>query len=700
MSIDAGPYATGGFAEVARVESNDRRDRSFINRELSWLSFNARVLEQAADSSLPLVERVRFLAIFSQNLDEFFQVRVAGLKDQEAARLSTPSADGRTPQEQLEEISIAATALCAKREELFFLLADQLADAGLGFVSWDQLDEFDQRWASEQFDERIFPVLTPLAVDPAHPFPYISDLSLNLAVVVVDPSDRRRLFARVKVPNSLPRYVTLPDGRLLPLEQLIAAHLSHLFPGMDVVEHQVFRVTRNADLTLEEEEADDLLAAVEMELRRRRFGGAIRLELSRSVSDEVRELLVRELDLGPLDVYETAAHIDLRGVNQLVDQCGPALLNEPWAPVVEPELAPDEDGRLDVFERLRQGDVVVQHPYSSFDSSVAELVRQAALDPAVLAIKMTLYRTSGDSPIVQSLIHAVEAGKQVAVLVELKARFDEAANISWAKRLEQAGVHVAYGLVGLKIHSKVILIVREQSDGIARYCHVGTGNYNTKTARIYEDIGLLSADPELGNDVANLFNFLTGYGREVEYKRLLVAPESLRSQLNELIDNEANSERGRIVIKTNSLVDPSIIERLYEASNRGVQIDLIVRGACCLRPGVAGQSENIRVRSVIGRFLEHSRVYVFGNADGPGEPAYFIGSADLMDRNLDRRVEALVRLTSHHERIREILEILLADQRLAWTLDADGSWTRRRVPGGIDSHLRLQELALERAQRS
>jgi polyphosphate kinase len=691
MALHLAPRAAGDLGQ----------DR-FLNRELSWLDFNARVLALAEDPAVPLLERAKFLAIFSQNLDEFFQVRVGGLKDQLAARIAQATPDGRTPSEQLADIRDKLEVLTKRQEHVFLHeVAPALGEVGIRFSAWTELDEDDRCWVDRVFEERIFPVLTPLAVDPGHPFPYISNLSLNLAVIVRDPGSGARRFARVKVPPLIARFVVMPDGeRFVPLEQVIASHLDRLFPGMEVESHYAFRVTRNADLTLEEEEADDLLAAVELELRRRRFGKAVRLEVDAEMSAETRELLRRELELGDEDVYDHVAPIDLGGLWSVHELDRPALKDPPWVPVTLPRLVSLDDERPDLFSVLRDGDLLVHHPYHAFDTSTAEFVRQAAVDPAVLAIKVTLYRTSGDSPIVHSLIRAAERGKQVAALVELKARFDEAANIEWAKALEQAGVHVVYGLVGLKIHTKTALVVRDEPDGIRRYCHVGTGNYNPRTARIYEDLGLLSCDNDLGADLTDLFNYLTGYGRDVDYRCLLVAPASLRRGVLRLIEGEAAAPEGtgRIVLKLNSLSDPGMIDALYAASRAGVEIDLVVRGICCLRPGVPGLSETIRVRSIVGRYLEHSRIYHFANGNGAGRPAYFIGSADLMPRNLDRRVEALAPVTSPElqERLREILEVNLADDTLAWSLDAEGGW--RRLDGGqAETHRRLQELALSRS---
>lgn len=687
---------------LAPVDGWDRPTTSFFNRELSWLAFNARVLRLAADPEVPLLERVRFLAIFSSNLDEFFQVRVSGLDDRVAAGITEPDHDGRTAAEQLEQIHQVVTRLCAEQQELYDTqIRPALARSGVCLLAWDDLDATDRAAMRDHFEQRVFPVLTPLAVDPGHPFPFISDLSVNLAVTMRDPDDGADRFARVKVPNTLHRWVRIGDRpRFVALEEVIAAHLDRLFPGMELREHHVFRVTRNADFTLEDEEAEDLLAAVEMELRRRRFQRVVRLEVADTMSEAIVDRLRRELDLDGEAVFRIPGPVDLGGLAAIADLDRADLRWPEWRGITEPALAPGEDESADFFRVLRAGDVLVHHPYSSFSRSVGELIHQASVDPAVLAIKLTLYRTAGDSPIIDALVQAAERNKQVAVLVELKARFDEATNIGWAKRLEQAGAHVAYGLVGLKIHTKTAMIVREDPDGIRRYCHIGTGNYNHRTARVYEDFGLLTADPEVGAEIAELFNFLTGYGRNISYRRLIVAPHQFRRRLVELIDAEIASGRGRIVMKMNSIVDSAMIEKLYEASQAGVDIDLIVRGACCLRPGVKGLSERIRVRSVVGRYLEHSRLYHFANGDGPGRPATYIGSADLMTRNLDWRVEVLVRVgdPAVAGRVLEVAEIAMADDRLAWTLDGDGTWTRRRGPAGVDTHIRLQQIARARTR--
>ena len=684
---------------MTRVGGWDDNDTEFLNRELSWLAFNARVLERAESTQTPLLERLAFAAIYASNLDEFFQVRVSGLHDQVAGGVQKVSPDGRTPQEQVDAVRSVVTELGAEHEQLIIKrLLPALRDEGIELLDHEDQNEVERREVASRFQERIFPVLTPLAVDPGHPFPYISDLSLNLAVVVRGSDDRDR-FARVKVPNTLDRWIRLGDShRFVSLESVVQAHLSELFAGMAIVESHVFRVTRNADITLEDAEADDLLAAVELELRRRRFGRAVRLEVAATMSDAVLELLLRELDLEAAEVYPTSAMLDATSLFEIAGLDIPRLKWPAWSGVVEPELD-GEEGPADVFSVLKDSVVLLHHPYSSF-GSVVEFIRQASRDPGVLAIKLTLYRTSGDSPIIDALIRASERGKQVAVLVELKARFDEAANIGWARRLEQAGVHVAYGIAGLKIHSKICMVVREEPEGIARYCHIGTGNYNHRTARIYEDFGLLTSDPEIGEDLADLFNGLTGYSHAREYRRLLVAPHDLRGRLGELIDQEMAAPHGRMTLKMNSLVDADMIQRLYAASQAGVEIDLIVRGICGLRPGVPGLSDNIRVRSIVGRFLEHSRVFRFANGGGEAAPRTFIGSADMMNRNLDRRVEAMVEVRDPGAvaRIDEVLDTLLAADGMAWTLDGSGVWAR--VDGTVDAdvHERFQELARDRVR--
>ena len=691
----------GQDAESRLRAVSAREDRRYLNRELSWLDFNARVLALAEDESLPLLERAKFLAIFAENLDEFFQVRVAGLKDQMAAGLGrAPRGDGDSPADQLKAIRAQTERLVDRQEQVFLKsLAPALSEHGIVFSEWDELDDDDRAYLVDVFEKNIYPVLTPLAVDPGHPFPYISNLSLNLAVIVRDPTSGERRFARLKVPPLLPRFVVMPDGeRFVSLEQVIAEHLHLLFPGMDVESVSAFRVTRNADLSLEEDEADDLLVAVEMELRRRRFGRAVRLEIDVATTQEVTELLLRELDLGPDDLYKVEGPLELGGLWAVYDLPRPELKADPWVPVTQPRLkVTDEEGGPTIFSVIRDGEVLVHHPYDSFATSVEDLIEQAAVDPQVLAIKQTLYRTSGDSPIVRALIKAAEQGKQVVALVELKARFDEQANIAWAKALEQVGVHVVYGLVGLKTHCKTALVMREEDGVVRRYCHVGTGNYNSKTARLYEDVGLLSCDPALGEDLTELFNYLTGYSRKVDYRKLLVAPLTLRKEILRLIGEQTSAD-GRIVMKMNNLVDQEVIDALYAAAQAGAEIDLIVRGMCCLRPGVPGMSENITVRSIVGRYLEHSRIYGFGKRR---RRKYYIGSADLMPRNLDRRVEALAPVTEEGliDRLQGIFDINREDDTLAWELGPDGVWTKVPTVEGVNTHRRLQELALERTRR-
>jgi polyphosphate kinase len=673
-----------------------------LNRELSWLDFNERVLALAADDSIPLLERLKFCAIFSSNLDEFFQVRVAALKDQVAAGVVQLSPDGRSAAQQLLEIGDRVDELVQHQEALFLdALLPAIREQGIAVCTWEQFDEDDRKHLDEVFDERVFPVLTPLGVDPAHPFPYISTLSLNLAVLVYDAQQDLKRFARVKVPPTLPRFIGLPDGeRFVLLEDLIAAHLGALFPGMTVIDHWMFRVTRNADLTLEEEEADDLLEALEMELRRRRFGRAVRLEMEAGAPDQVVELLVSELDLTEDDISFHRAPLDLTGLWALHRLERPELKDEPWLAVTPARLADAVEDHRSLFEVLRHRDVLVHHPYESFVTSVEEFIREAVADPSVLSIKLTLYRTTGDSAIAAELIRAAERGVQVAVLVELKARFDEERNITWAKRLEEAGVHVVYGLVGLKTHSKCALVVRDEPDGLRRYAHVGTGNYNATTARLYEDLGLLTCDPRVGSDLSQLFNNLTGFSREDPYRRLVVAPRSLRPRFLDLIAQEAAlGSAGHIVMKMNSLADAEMIEALYAASQAGVRIDLLIRGICCLLPGVPGVSQNIRVRSILGRYLEHSRIYYFANGERRGRPTYYIGSADLMPRNLDGRVEVLVPVSrdEHQRRLQEIFDVSFADGVRAWELGPDARWRRVGV-NGANSQAQLFELARQRTR--
>jgi polyphosphate kinase len=659
-------------------------DDRYLNRELSWLDFNARVLTLAEDPMNPLLERAKFLAIFASNLDEFYMVRVAGLKRRLQTGLPIRSADGLSTREQLELVAERSADLVARQSRSFTSdIQPALAAEGIHLVRWSDLDPGERDRMRDYFRDKVFPVLTPLAVDPAHPFPYISGLSLNLAVVVRDPGGGPELFARVKVPNNVPRLVAVESGRrhrFLPVEDLIAAHLGQLFPGMQILEHHLFRVTRNAELEVEDDRDEDLLQALERELARRRFGPPVRLEVASTVSDHVLELLVRELDMDGHDVLRVPGLLDLSALWQVYEGVDrPDLKDRPFVPATHPRFVEGEMPRS-VFATLRDGDILVHHPYHSFSTSVQRFIEQAAADPNVLAIKQTLYRTSGDSPVVDALIDAAEAGKQVVVLVEIQARFDEVANIGWARKLERAGCHVAYGLVGLKTHCKTALVVRQEGNHIRRYAHIGTGNYHPKTARLYEDFGLLTADPEVGADLTDLFNVLTGYSRQTAYRRLLVAPHGVRSGIVERIEREAKlAAEGRpalVQIKVNSLVDEEVVDALYRASQAGVRIDLVVRSICTLRPGVPGLSERIRVRSILGRFLEHSRVFRFGN---DGDPEVWIGSSDLMHRNLERRVEALVRVTDPAilAELVGVLDLSMSDEISAFELGPDGTWWLR-----------------------
>jgi polyphosphate kinase len=694
----AGAQSPGTAEEAAAVERASR----FLNRELSALDYNARILACAEDTQRPALERGRFLAIFSRNLDEFFQIRVSGLREQIGAGLAGTSPDGLSPREQLDAIRARAQELAARQVQIFEHDVKPLLHAsGIRITDWKDLKGAERDELHHVFEERIFPVLTPLAVDPAHPFPYISDLSLNLAVVVRDGDSGVRRFARVKIPPLLPRFLRLSGGRKFVLiEQVVAANLDRLFPGMTIVEHQPFRVTRDADVDIEVDEADDLLVALESLLRERQQAPeAVRLEVASSMSQRVRAMLLRELHLTPSDLYVIDGLLDLSALWSLTELKRPALKAKPWLGITPPELGSSVTGPHDIFATLAARDVLVQHPYDRFASSVEALVGQAADDPNVLAIKQTIYRTAqeGEAAIVHSLVRAAELGKEVVALVELTARGDEEANIAWARTLEKAGVHVVYGVVGLKTHAKAILVVRREGDTIRRYCHVGTGNYNSTTAAVYEDVGLLSSDSALGTDVADLFNRLTGYSNGNGYRRILVAPDHLRSRLLELIKRERRATDGRIVMKMNGLADPEIIDALYDASAAGTEVDLIVRGICCLRPGVEGLSERIRVRSIVGRFLEHSRIFRFGS-DERG-PQYYIGSADLMPRNLDRRVECITPVTDPAltRRLEEILSVSLADDVLAWELAAKG-WRKVPTKIGVNAHERLQALAEARAR--
>jgi polyphosphate kinase len=663
----------------ARVLPQDR----FFNRELSRLDFDSRVLSMAQDRHRPIAERIRFLAILSDSLDDFFQVRVAGLHEQLTAPVQMISTDGMTPEQQLDGIGEKVRDLIERQSTTFSKdIVPALGEAGFKIVEANRLTKADLARLAEVFQERIFPVLTPLAVDPAHPFPYISNLSLNLAVMVRDPMRQQPRFARVKVPPLLPRFIALPDGeRFVPLEQVIALYLPALFQGMEIVSHHYFRVTRDADLDLDDDEAEDLMAAVQAELvRKRRKGRAVRLEVGPDMSPDVLVLLLRELDLGPQDVYKVNGLLDMTGLLSISLPGRSPLSLRAWVPTTQPRLRPDGGGPVDFFEVLRGGDLLVHHPYDSFVTSVEEFVEQAASDKDVLGIKVAMYRTSGpDSPIARALKKAAQSGKQVVALVELKARGDEQANIVWAKALEEAGVHVVYGLVGLKTHAKLMLVVRQEGETVRRYAHIGTGNYNAATAGIFEDLALFTSDPDVTTDIAELFNYLTGYSRQSIYRKLLVAPTTLRSGMVKMIHEEALKTGGRIVIKVNNLVDPEVIDALYRASQAGVQIDLIVRGICCLKPGVPGLSEGIRVRSLVGSYLEHSRVFRFGSEH---DSRVLIGSSDLMPRNLDRRVEAVVPVADAvcKKEIEQFLDLALADDTLAWELAADGTW--RKVAGG------------------
>lgn len=678
------PNDPGSAVSTVRIVSDPTPSglpRNIINRELSWLDFNERVLRMATEPGIPLLERVKFCSIFSSNLDEFFQVRVAAMTDQEAAGITALLPDGISPARQLKMALERVRELCARQQRLALdVLLPQLAREGIHVCRWTDLSAEERATCERFYQDRVFPVLTPLAVDPAHPFPYVSNLSFSIAAMIRDDDTGEERFARVKVPTLFPRlYEISGTSRFIPVEEIIIAQLGTLFPGMTVGRATTFRITRNADLTLEDEEADDLLQAVEMELRRRRFGRAVRLEIDRSTDVEMRRLLIEEHDLTDRDVIDVDGLIDLTCLMQIHSIDRPELKDDPWQPVTAGRLAAAEEADRSIFAVVRERALLVHHPYESFASSVEEFLSQSADDPRVQSIKMTLYRTSGDSPIARHLIRAAERGVQVAVLVELKARFDEATNVTWAKAFERAGVHVVYGVVGLKTHAKCVLVVREDADGLRRYVHLGTGNYNSRTARLYEDLGYITCEPEITADAAQLFNHLTGYSRNVEYQRLLVAPDHLRRRLIELIDREASfGSKGHVTIKVNSLADSEMIEHLYAASNAGARVDLIVRGICCLRAGVPGLSENIRVRSVLGRYLEHSRIFRFANGQGDGQVLHLMGSADLMGRNLDRRVEVLTPLTHprHQDWLDHTLDVLLDPDAPAFEMAPDGEWLR------------------------
>ncbi len=701
--IPTAPPAATPFLEDVLVAGLP--DDRYLNRELSWLDFNSRVLALAEDASLPLLERAKFLAIFSSNLDEFFMVRVAGLKRRDETGLSVRSADGLSPREQLSLIASRTQEIADKHARVFLeSILPALTEEGIAIIRWSDLNSDERQRLSAYFHEQVFPVLTPLAVDPAHPFPYISGLSLNLAITVKDSSTCGEHFARVKVPDNVERFVRVRRGdtaqsiaAFLPMEELISAHLQVLFPGMEVVECHAFRITRNADFEVEEDRDEDLLQALERELARRRFGSPVRLEVADDMTEHMLDLLLRELDVDPGDVIQVSGLLDLSCLWQVYGVDRANLKDKPFVPATHPAFGERETPKS-VFATLREGDVLVHHPYDSFSTSVQRFIEQAAADPQVLAIKQTLYRTSGDSPIVNALIDAAEAGKQVVALVEIKARFDEQANIKWARALEQAGVHVVYGLVGLKTHCKTCLVVRREGSTIRRYCHIGTGNYNPKTARLYEDVGLFSAAPEIGADLTDLFNSLTGYSRKEHYRNLLVAPYGVRRGIIERIYAEIeHKEAGRdarIRLKANALVDEQVIDALYRASQAGVQVQVVVRGICALKPGVPGLSENIEVRSILGRFLEHSRVLEFQGAN-----EFWIGSADMMHRNLDRRVEVMAQVKDPRlsSQLGDVFDSALDPTTRCWVLQSDGGWVASPARG---EQVREHQEELMRHRRS
>ena len=694
---------------IAENDNNDRRvdqegeaplpkDR-FFDRELSWLKFNQRVLECAENEDMPLLERANFAAIFASNLDEFFMVRVAGLKRRIDSGIAVPSAAGLSPRQQLRAISETAHRLQDEHAHYAIdTILPELEKERIVLLTWDKLTSSEQERLSRYYRQQVFPVLTPLAVDPAHPFPYISGGSINLAVIVENPASGKSHFARVKIPGNLPRLVPVDDMTdeeskderygFIAMEKLIAAHLESLFPGMIIKEARSFRVTRNEDIDGEEDDAENLLNAMEKELLRRRFGPPIRLEITDTTSPFLSQLLADQLGVSQDEVYRLPSPLDLTVLFELGSVDRPDLKNRPFVPTTNRQIAEVESSRAqDIFAAIRERDILLHHPYDSFSTSVQAFLAQAAADPKVLAIKQTLYRTSSNSPIIDALIDAAHAGKQVLALVEIKARFDEDANIAWARKLERAGVHVVYGIVGLKTHCKLIEVVRQEADGLRRYCHVGTGNYNPKTARLYTDLGLLTCDPVVGQDLTRLFNQLSGYAPKSSFHRLLVAPRTVRTGLIQRIRREEDAARAGkeawIKIKVNSIVDEKTIDALYRASQAGVKIDIVERGICALKPGVPGLSENIRVRSILGRFLEHSRIYAFCNADGPqiGEgpasgPEVYIGSADLMHRNLDRRVEALVRVTAPEQidGLIKYVDLQMADSTMSWHMQPDGTY--------------------------
>jgi polyphosphate kinase len=702
------------MAQAAKPDSSvDLSDpQYYFNRELSWLGFNDRVLHEAIDPRTPFLERIKFIAIYSSNLDEFFMVRVSGLMEQVSAGVKTKTADGLGPAAVMNAIRAHLRPQLQKQHHFFQAeLRPQLPQHGVHLLDYSEFNASQQAYLKDYFERQIFPVLTPLSVDPAHPFPRLSNLSLNLAVAVTNPETKIQKFARVKVPNNLPRFIGLPSELVdeetvwagTTLEEIIAHHLIYLFPGMEISGHYLFRITRDADFPVREDESDDLLVAMEEEISKRRLEGFVcRLEIESAMPLELREGLMQELQVADEDIYELDGVLDLKDLFFFLSMPLPQLKDQPWSAVTPPRLKSVERGEESMFSAIRKRDVLVHHPYESFSASVQTFVEKAALDPHVLTIKMTLYRTSGDSPIVRSLIAAAENGKQVVALVEIKARFDEKNNIIWARKLEDAGVHVVYGVVGLKTHTKTTLVVRQEGDRIRRYVHIGTGNYNPKTSKLYTDLGLFSARDDLGADLTDLFNFLTGYSRQTNYRRMLVAPLTLRPGMLKLIEREVAHVKagrpGRIIAKMNSLVDTEMIQALYRASQAGVEIDLIIRGICCLRPGVPGVSDRIHVTSIIGRFLEHARIFYFTN-DGAEE--IYIGSADWMPRNLDRRVEAVTPVLDADaiQDLKDILDIMLADNRYAWDLGEDGRFVQRQ-PGAdeavISTHDELMARTLKR----
>ncbi|MDB9527966.1 polyphosphate kinase 1 [Oscillatoria sp. CS-180] len=686
----------------------------YFNRELSWLKFNDRVLHEAIDPRTPFLERLKFIAIYSSNLDEFFMVRVSGLMDQVSEGVQSQTIDGLTPGEAIQAVRKHVKPQLRQQHSLFQEeLRPQLKDHDIFLLNYDQFNDAQKDYLQHYFESQIFPVLTPLSVDPAHPFPRLSNLSLNLAAAVTDPETEIQKFARIKVPNNLPRFIGLPEelskvGGADPvwigttLEEIIANNLNYLFPGMEISGRYLFRITRNADFTIREDDADDLLVAIEEEISKRRLDGFVcRLEVEESMPEELRQGLMQELNVNQADIYELQGVLNLKDLFFFLSMPLPHLKDAPWKAVVPPRLKDVERGEKSIFNAIRGADILLHHPYESFASSVQLFIAHAAHDPHVLTIKITLYRTSGDSPIVQSLIAAAENGKQVVALVELKARFDEQNNIIWARKLEDAGVHVVYGVVGLKTHTKTTLVVRREGDRIRRYVHIGTGNYNPKTSKLYTDLGLLSCREALGADLTDLFNFLTGYSRQTNYRKLLVAPLTLRQGMVKLIEREIQhvvaGKEGRIIAKMNSLVDQNMIQALYRASQVGVEIDLIIRGICCLRPGVAGISDRIRVISIIGRYLEHARIFYFAN---DGDEEFYAGSADWMPRNLDRRVEAVTPVLEPAaiQELKDILDIMLTDNRQAWELGEDGNFTQRS-PGEDGDVRNTHDLLMERAAK-